>query len=413
MNWIVDLFVKGIFMLGVTLYEGERYGFLKDISVEQKEAVSYALFQKLKSDGIMERNEIEDKIKNFIENERVVDLEKELTVHYVNRNRDFSLFQPVDFSTIESAQPLLDALSRGDFEMAKHLTPENKRLCGFEFVSEDKKVTKYQEYAAYYDEYVIPAGVYPLFAESFRVIENYKGFDGPQYANELKDFQGLSIFTYGKHIGGNPVQDVYDSKVFESPYAHTVAEIALDKLDGSIQMIAPFLAVEQKFISCIDNQEKTTYGIIDSDIEDRVLIDPMKLKGGIDSMLRDGVFNVERLRGSVTQGEAAVYCNGQKIVQYGDEMWLRCNNGKLTNGHREIFNDLAPGNYGEIIGGWGSIRSDKHFVKAVIRQFPKEVEKALHMGERKLSLTEQLKDAENSRKPYIKDEIHKDRGQDR
>lgn len=399
-------------MLGVTLYEDERYGFLKDITSEQKEAVSYALFQKMKSDD-MERNEIVDKIKDFIENERVVDLEKELTVHYVNRNRDFSLVEAVDVSTKETAQPLLDALARGDFEMARHLTPENKRLCGFEFLAEDRKVTKYQEYAAYYDEYVVPAGVYPVFADKFRIIENYKGSDGPQYANELKDFEGVSIISYGKYVGGNPIQDVYDSVIYEHPYEFFIAEIALDKLDGFFQMIPPFQAVEQKFISCLDNQEKTTYGIIDSDIEDKVLIDPMKLKGGIDSMLHDGVFRVERIRGSVTQGEAAVYCNGQKIVQYGDEMWLRSNNGTLVNGLREIANDLGPGNYGEIIGGWGSIRSDKHFVKAVIRQFPKEVEKALQMGERKLSLSEQMKDAEDSRKPYNKDVIHKNREQGR
>lgn len=97
----------------------------------------------------------------------------------------------------------------------------------------------------------------------------------------------------------------------------------------------------------------------------------------VNSLLEDDILRVERLRGSVTQGEAAVYCNNDKIIQYGDSIYLRTQRGTLVNGYEEIPDDLQPGEYGAILDGWGSIKSDYVFASAAIRQYPKEIYKAL------------------------------------
>jgi len=57
-------------------------------------------------------------------------------------------------------------------------------------------------------------------------------------------------------------------------------------------------------------------------------------------------FTVERLRGSVTQGEAAVWCNGVKLIQYGDTITM---NGEYAK-----------------IGNWGSKTPDEHFINATL-----------------------------------------------
>ena len=379
-------------MLGVTLCFDSRYKSVMNLSQQEIDHIIYALNLKFKASGINE-DEISSSINDILNTSNVVDLENHISVHYVERDRDFSNFEPVDLSTKENAQPLLDALLRGDFEMAKHLTPKDKRLCGFELVTDDKEITKYQEYAAYFEDYIIPKGVYPILANKFQIVENYNKNDGPQYSNELKDFQGLSILLYGSCVKGNPpIDKPYETRIYENPYAHVIGKLALDKLNSNIQMIAPFKAMEINFISSIENKELTTYGVFDSDLDDKVLLNPMKLGPGIDSLIHDGVFCIKRDRVSVTQGSASIFCNGEKVVQFNDEMWLRTSKDTLTNGFREISNDLKPGNYGELINGWGSIRNDKDLVISAIRMFPKEISKAL--DNKKLMLDEKIKAAE-------------------
>jgi hypothetical protein len=63
-------------------------------------------------------------------------------------------------------------------------------------------------------------------------------------------------------------------------------------------------------------------------------------------------FEVKRLRRSVTQGEAAVYCNGVKLIQFGDTI-------------------ARDGKHGDIIGHWGSTISDDEFINATL--FPNEI----------------------------------------
>lgn len=60
---------------------------------------------------------------------------------------------------------------------------------------------------------------------------------------------------------------------------------------------------------------------------------------------------VKRIRMSVTQGEAAVYVNGEKVIQFGDDIQL-----------------IKPGQiyYGEKIGNWASVKPDAAFIKGLL-----------------------------------------------
>lgn len=73
-----------------------------------------------------------------------------------------------------------------------------------------------------------------------------------------------------------------------------------------------------------------------------------KVKGGENVTLE---FEVRRVRMSVTQGEALVYCNGQYIINFADEPEL-----------------IKPGEkyFGELIGGWASTTPDAKFIYATL-----------------------------------------------
>lgn len=68
-------------------------------------------------------------------------------------------------------------------------------------------------------------------------------------------------------------------------------------------------------------------------------------------------FEVERRRGSVTQGEAAVLLNGQEVVTFGDKIEL-CPKGTRRGAE-----------YGENIDGWQSVKSDADFLRGVLFPF--------------------------------------------
>ena len=48
-----------------------------------------------------------------------------------------------------------------------------------------------------------------------------------------------------------------------------------------------------------------------------------------------GLLQVTRERQSITQGTAAVSCNGHPLVRYGDDIYLKQEDGSFTNGHRK------------------------------------------------------------------------------
>ncbi|GEM_PF-2960196 len=60
-------------------------------------------------------------------------------------------------------------------------------------------------------------------------------------------------------------------------------------------------------------------------------------------------FKVKRIRYSVTQGEAGVYCNNKFIVQYGDNIDINEN------------------------GQWESTIKDESFISGAMQQYTKEI----------------------------------------
>ena len=72
---------------------------------------------------------------------------------------------------------------------------------------------------------------------------------------------------------------------------------------------------------------------------------------------------VKRHRQSVTQGTATVLVNGEEIITFGDDIYLKNNDGTYTNGFKVV--EKAK-HYGEVIGGWGSIKPDSDFILGML-----------------------------------------------
>ena len=72
---------------------------------------------------------------------------------------------------------------------------------------------------------------------------------------------------------------------------------------------------------------------------------------------------VKRERQSVTQGTATIYINDNKVLSFGDDMYLENSDGTFTNGHRTVE---SARHYGPVIGGWGSIKPDSDFIIGMI-----------------------------------------------
>jgi len=72
---------------------------------------------------------------------------------------------------------------------------------------------------------------------------------------------------------------------------------------------------------------------------------------------------VKRVRHTVTQGQADVYINDEKVMTFGDDMYLKQKDGNFTNGFRTVTDAK---HYGEVIGEWGSIKPDSDFIKGLL-----------------------------------------------
>jgi len=72
---------------------------------------------------------------------------------------------------------------------------------------------------------------------------------------------------------------------------------------------------------------------------------------------------VKRNRTSVTQGSATVYINGKEAITFGDDIYLKNSDGTFTNGFKTVENAR---HYGEVIGGWGSIKPDSNFILGLL-----------------------------------------------
>ena len=72
---------------------------------------------------------------------------------------------------------------------------------------------------------------------------------------------------------------------------------------------------------------------------------------------------VKRIRPSVTQGEAQVFINGEYVISFADTICLKQSDGNFTNGFKTFKNAR---HYGEVIGGWGSIKPDSDFILGLL-----------------------------------------------
>lgn len=111
------------------------------------------------------------------------------------------------------------------------------------------------------------------------------------------------------------------------------------------------------------------------------------------------LIGVERLWGSVTQGEAAVTIDGKKVVQYGDDMWLQSKDKSYyVNGlNKKPAEEVNF--FKENAGGWGSIKPDDAFIKGALEQFPEKVKQALMDSIGKKSLDSLVNKAESQKTP--------------
>lgn len=84
-----------------------------------------------------------------------------------------------------------------------------------------------------------------------------------------------------------------------------------------------------------------------------------------------GLLQVTRERQSITQGLALVTCNGHPLVRYGDDIYLKQEDGTYTNGHRRPYTDAsqALAHHGPVINGWGSITPDSTFMETALLEY--------------------------------------------
>lgn len=142
-------------------------------------------------------------------------------------------------------------------------------------------------------------------------------------------------------------------------------EIVLDKCSiGAIRSLSNLLTPYQRAGSA---QRSMPLGSDYLNVRDSALSRDLENVLGANGF---GLLTVERKRLSVTQGFADVKANGNSIVSFGDEIWLQCKNGKLSNGFREI--DAVP-MYEVSPTGYGSINADDLLIRAAIVQFPERI----------------------------------------
>lgn len=201
--------------------------------------------------------------------------------YWVSRYRDLSDVKPLSVDSDyfaydrQTMQPLLDALEKGDFELAEALTPAKYRLCGYQ----EYKAAKTEEergigWAGQFADIVVPAGIYPVFAREFQYHEAKHC-----YTNRLRDYSGFFTWVEGQCIASSYEQDKfpYPRTLIESPYCHDVAHSILEG-KGDIHLIYPFKAIEVPFTG-FDGKDYVTHKIIDSRLPELVQENPMKLRG--------------------------------------------------------------------------------------------------------------------------------------
>lgn len=251
-------------MNAITLYIEDLNTLVKDLHPLHRERLLAALPAQL--DNIKLRDAL-----NLISYE----------TYWVSKYRDLSDVKPLSMDSDyfaydrQAMQPLLDALEKGDFELAEALTPTKYRLCGYQEYKEAKIEGEYGiGWAGQFAEIVVPAGIYPVFAREFQYHEAKRC-----YTNQLRDYSGFFTWAEGQCVASSSEQKKfpYPRTFTQSPYCHDVAHSILEG-KGDIHLIYPFKAIEVPFIG-FDGKDYVTHKIIDSRLPELVQENPMKLRG--------------------------------------------------------------------------------------------------------------------------------------
>ena len=208
------------------------------------------------------------------------ELESVLSVNYVDRNRDLSKVEPIGsgerYVLHDRAvmQPLLDALEKGDFELAEALTPIKERLCGY---TELKETTRMEEYglgwAGQYAITMVPPGIYPIFVSKFAYHERDK-----HYTNEVH-YMGISKWFEGTCIESDILKPGSQEPhiVFRSPYAYDVAR-NISAGTGPSRLIYPFETASATHVSVVDGKTFVHFTIVDSSVPYNAPENPLHLR---------------------------------------------------------------------------------------------------------------------------------------
>ena len=251
-------------MNAITLYIEDLNTLVKDLHPLHRERLLAALPAQL--DNIKLRDAL-----NLISYE----------TYWVSKYRDLSDVKPLSVDSDyfaydrQAMQPLLDALEKGDFELAEALTPAKYRLCGYQEYKEAKIEGEYGiGWAGQFAEIVVPVGIYPVFALEFQYHEAKRC-----YTNHLRDYFGFFTWVEGQCVASSYEQDKfpYPRTLTKSPYCHDAAHSILEG-KGDIHLIYPFKAVEVSFTG-FDGKDYVTHKIIDSRLPELVQENPMKLRG--------------------------------------------------------------------------------------------------------------------------------------
>lgn len=239
-------------MLAATLHESERHVDVKDIP--EPRATQLRIVQD--SNPGVERTA--------------------LPIYYVDDERDLSYVEPIKIPEYHALdrkllKPLLEALEKGDIELAAALAPAGKRLMGYTVVTEPFDYTHWGSYAADIDTVRIEKGLYPMFAEKF---SRHEAKDC--YTNQVADFQGCHQWMDGIITSSNlsPRSVGERTVVWPQNYAHAVAHDILeqdmrnpaDRSPNRVYLVYPFAAKEHHFESHIDGKSLVTWKIEDTSL---------------------------------------------------------------------------------------------------------------------------------------------------
>ena len=257
----------------ITLYKEELHAQIKNLSPLHRDCL-LATFPDLSQRCGVTPEALED----LFLSDLPIDYEQ---INWVSKDRDLSKVEPLSVDSDyfaydrQAMQPLLDALEKGDFELAEALTPAKYRLCGYQEYTEAKtEEERGIGWAGQFADIVVPAGIYPVFAREFQYHEAKHC-----YTNRLRDYSGFFTWVEGQCIASSYEQGKfpYPRTLTESPYCHAVAHIILEG-KGDIHLIYPFKAIEVPFTG-FDGKDYVTHKIIDSRLPELVQENPLKLCG--------------------------------------------------------------------------------------------------------------------------------------